>query len=94
MLCNFRDVLSLGRVVEMGKKKAQNFGKSESFGRENRRAAHREKISERTLTPSSSSLGLPCEITENIDEEEGDSQPSTLSVNICLWEFGQNDPKR
>ncbi len=31
---------------------------------------------------------------ENDDGDEDISAVERLTVNICLWEFGQNDPKR
>ena len=67
----------------MGRKKINDIPRS---GRANRREAHREKIE---------SKGGKLAEADVHDEDMDDEEPTIdLSVNVCLWEFGQNDPKR
>ena len=75
----------------MGKKKASKFNDAPSSGRVNRREAHRDKI----LGDSTSKITSIDEVDndEGVDLEEVSSRVP-LSVRVCLWEFGQNDPNR
>ena len=77
----------------MGKKKASKFNDAPSSGRVNRRDAHREKVA-----GDASSTIIPTVVEAHDDEiEDKEDVVSTgvaISVRVCLWEFGQNDPNR
>ena len=73
----------------MGKKKASKFNDAPSSGRVNRRDAHREKVA--GDAPSTLISTVEDEIE---DKEEVVSTGVAISVRVCLWEFGQNDPNR
>ena len=73
----------------MGKKKVSKFNDAPSSGRVNRREAHRDKI----LGDQISKITDEVHNDESVDLDEVSSRVP-LSVRVCLWEFGQNDPNR
>lgn len=76
----------------MGKKKASKFNDVPSSGRVNRRDAHRDKVAGDALAPSTV---IPTEEDDDdVDIEQLVSSSVAISVRVCLWEFGQNDPNR
>lgn len=59
------------------------------------------KMSKWERKSKDSRWGIDSVSVGNDHEEEGDSEdeedhkePISIPVRICLWEFGQNDPKR
>ena len=74
----------------MGKKKASKFNDAPSSGRVNRREAHRDKISGDSISKTTDEVHN--DETVDLDDEVSSRVP--LSVRVCLWEFGQNDPNR
>jgi len=84
----------------MGKKKSSKSNVSQqTFDRYSRRDAHRQKFS--GSTHESVIAGETSNIISRDDSSDDDGNevhstlsPTSLTVGIYLWEFGQNDPKR
>jgi hypothetical protein len=50
---------------------------------------HRQEVLEHSATMHTSIVD-----EANSDDEEEAVNPPRIATRICLWEFGQNDPKR
>jgi hypothetical protein len=74
----------------MGRKDGAKIGKKSSVGRCDHRKGGRLIRSEDDIAAENAG-----DANEEEDENEDSMMsPAHLSINVSMWEFGQNDPKR